>query len=40
MVNFGKRVVNVEYYLILINLRKVKIFLEDEYLKEIEVNSD
>ena len=38
--NSGKRVANAEYHSILTNLRKAKTFLQDEYLKEIEANSD
>lgn len=33
--NFGKNIVNKDNYFILIGLRKVKIFFEDEYLEEI-----
>ena len=38
--NSGKRVANAEYHSIPTNLRKAKTFLQDEYLKEIEANSD
>ncbi|KAK2547039.1 hypothetical protein P5673_033198 [Acropora cervicornis] len=38
--NSGKRVVNTEHHSIPTNLRKAKTFLTDEYLKEIEANSD
>ena len=38
--NSGKRVANAEHHSIPTNLRKAKTFLEDEYLKEIEANSD
>ena len=38
--NSGKRVANAEYHSIPTNLRKAKTFLQDEYLKEIETNSD
>ena len=38
--NSGKRVVNTEHHTIPTNLRKAKTFLTDEYLKEIEANSD
>lgn len=36
----GKRVANTEHHSIPTNLRKAKTFLQDEYLKEIEANSD
>jgi len=38
--NSGKRVANTEHHSIPTNLRKAKTFLQDEYLKEIEANSD
>ena len=38
--NSGKRVANTEHHSIPTNLRKAKTFLLDEYLKEIEANSD
>ena len=38
--NSGKRVANADYQSIPTNLRKVKTFLKDEYLKEINANSD
>ena len=38
--NSGKRVANAENNSIPTNLRKAKTFLQDEYLKEIEANSD
>jgi len=36
----GKRVGNAKHHLIPTNLRKAKTFLKDEYLKDIEANSD
>lgn len=38
--NSGKRVANAEHHSIPTNLKKAKTFLKDEYLKEIEANSD
>ena len=38
--NSGTRIANAEHHLIPTNLKKVKTFLKDEYLKEIEANSD
>lgn len=40
ILKFGKVIVNVEYYIVLIGLVKVKCFLDDEYLKDIECVSD
>lgn len=40
IVNSGKRVANAEHHSIPTNLRKAKTFLNDEYLKDIEANSD
>ena len=36
----GKRVGNADHHSIPTNLRKAKTFLKDEYLKDIEANSD
>ena len=38
--NSGKRVANTEKHSIPTNLKKAKTFLQDEYLKDIEANSD
>ena len=38
--NSGKRITGAEHHSIPTNLKKVKTFLKDEYLKEIEANSD
>ena len=38
--NSGKMVANTEHHSIPTNLRKAKTFLNDEYLKDIEANSD
>ena len=38
--NSGKRLANAEHHLIPKNLRKAETFLNDEYLKEIEANSN
>ena len=38
--NSGTRIANAEHHLIPTNLKKVKTFLKDEYLKEIEANSN
>ena len=38
--NSGKRVANAEHHSIPTTLKKAKTFLKDEYLKEIEANSD
>lgn len=40
IVNSGKRVANAEHHSIPTNLRKPRTFLNDEYLKDIEANSD
>lgn len=40
VVKFGKMVVNVDYYIVLIELVKVKRFLDNEYLEDIECVSD
>ena len=38
--NSGKRMANAEHHSIPTNLRKARTFLNDEYLKDIEANSD
>ena len=38
--NSGKRVANTEHHKIPTNLNKAKTFLKDQYLKEVEANSD
>ena len=38
--NSGKRMANTEHHSIPTNLRKARTFLNDEYLKDIEANSD